>query len=75
MKFAVTDGQAKLLLQHAVQLASTETVHGSAAFAAGRASSTLAALLGVKKITFDMSEFGILAARFDTGELPVTDAL
>ncbi len=65
MKFTVTEASAKLLLQHAVTLASTETVHGSAAFAAGRACATLASLLGARSISFDMNEFGILAARFD----------
>lgn len=75
MKFIVTDDAAKSLLSHAVKLASTESENGTAVFAAGRASSTLAALLGVKSITFDMSEFGILVARFDTGELPKPGAL
>jgi hypothetical protein len=62
MKFTIVDAEAKMLLRHAVELAKGEP-EGTAFHAVSRSTQILAGLLGLKSISFDINEFGILSAR------------
>lgn len=69
MKFTIVDAEAKMLLRHAVDLAAGQGSPDSHDYVAVHARKMLASLLGLKSISFDINEFGILTARCE--DVPV----
>lgn len=68
MKFTLTDGDARMLLGHAVKLAAGYAPPDAPDFVAKSSRAMLASLLGLKSISFDVNEFGLLAARCEDCE-------
>lgn len=68
MKFTLTDENANVLLGHAVKLAAGYAPPDAPDFVAKSSRAMLASLLGLKSISFDVNELGVLTARCEGRE-------